>query len=109
MYFISSDRKALKPYLAVGGLKPVAISPRDLRLGVYRGGAEPADLYRRIVQGIEGTPMPAVALKPENPQGLSEDEVWALVAYILNMKTEANSTADQGTETATVAASEVAK
>jgi mono/diheme cytochrome c family protein len=40
------------------------------------------------VQGIEGTPMPAVALKPDNPQGLSEDEVWQLVAYILNMKSE---------------------
>jgi mono/diheme cytochrome c family protein len=83
-----ADRVALKPYLAVGGLKPVPISPRDLRLGVYRGGGEPADIYRRIVQGIEGTPMPAVALKPDNPQGLSEDEVWQLVAYILNMKSE---------------------
>ena len=104
-----SDRKAIKPYLAVGGLKPVPISPRDLRLGVYRGGAEPADIYRRIVQGIEGTPMPAVALKPDNPQGLSEDEVWALVAYILNMKNEANSATDTGTNATTVAASEVAK
>jgi mono/diheme cytochrome c family protein len=83
-----TDRTALKPYLAAGGLKPVPISPRDLRLGVYRGGSEPTDIYRRIVQGIEGTPMPAVALKPDNPQGLSEDEVWQLVAFILNMKAE---------------------
>ena len=84
-----ADRTALKPYLAVGGLKPVPISPRDLRLGVYRGGGEPADIYRRIVQGIEGTPMPAVALKPDNPQGLSEDEVWQLVAFVLDMKSGA--------------------
>lgn len=83
-----ADRAALKPYLAAGGLKPVPISPRDLRLGIYRGGSEPADIYRRIVQGIEGTPMPAVALKPDNPQGLSEDEVWQLVAYVMNMKAE---------------------
>jgi len=83
-----ADRTALKPYLAIGGLKPVPISPRDLRLGVFRGGGEPADIYRRIVQGIEGTPMPAVALKPDNPQVLSEDEVWQLVAYILNMKSD---------------------
>jgi mono/diheme cytochrome c family protein len=83
-----ADRTALKPYLAIGGLKPVPISPRDLRLGVFQGGGEPADIYRRIVQGIEGTPMPAVALKPDNPQGLSEDEVWQLVAYTLNMKSD---------------------
>jgi mono/diheme cytochrome c family protein len=82
------DRAALKPYLAAGGLKPVPISPRDLRMGIYRGGDRPEDIYRRIVQGIEGTPMPAVALKPDNPQGLTEDEVWQLVAYVMNMKQE---------------------
>jgi mono/diheme cytochrome c family protein len=57
-------------------------------MGIYRGGDRPEDIYRRIVQGIEGTPMPAVALKPDNPQGLTEDEVWQLVAYVMNMKQE---------------------
>src|SRR5207248_2464538 len=34
-------------------------SPRNLRLGVYRGGRRPLDLYYRIHDGINGTPMPA--------------------------------------------------
>lgn len=84
-----TDRVALKKYLAAGGLKPVPISPRDLRSGIYRGGGKPEDLYRRIVQGIDGTPMPAVAMKPDNPQGLSEEEVWDLVAYVSAMPAEA--------------------
>lgn len=104
-----ADRAALKPYLAVGGLKPVPISPRDLRLGVYRGGGDPADIYRRIVQGIEGTPMPAVALKPDNPQGLDEDEVWQLVAYVMNMKSESSSGTSAPSDVASNESAEEAK
>lgn len=33
--------------------------PRDLTAGVYKGGGESADLYRRVFLGIPGTPMPA--------------------------------------------------
>ena len=32
--------------------------PRDLTLGVFKGGPDPKDLYRRIVAGMPGTPMP---------------------------------------------------
>ncbi len=32
--------------------------PRDLTLGVFKGSPEPALLYRRIVAGMPGTPMP---------------------------------------------------
>ncbi len=32
--------------------------PRDLTLGVFKGSPEPAQLYRRIVAGMPGTPMP---------------------------------------------------
>lgn len=32
---------------------------RDLSEGVFKGASEPADLYRRVVGGIPGTPMPA--------------------------------------------------
>jgi mono/diheme cytochrome c family protein len=32
--------------------------PRDLTLGVYKGSPEPAQVYRRIVAGMPGTPMP---------------------------------------------------
>lgn len=32
--------------------------PRDLTLGVFKGSPDPEHLYRRIVAGIPGTPMP---------------------------------------------------
>src|SRR5574341_433825 len=32
--------------------------PRDLTLGVFKGSPEPAHMYRRIVSGMPGTPMP---------------------------------------------------
>jgi len=32
--------------------------PRDLTLGVFKGSPDPAHLYRRIVAGMPGTPMP---------------------------------------------------
>jgi len=49
-----------------------------------RSGPDPADLYRTIATGLDGTPMPsyADALKPE--------EIWAIVAYLnaLPLETE---------------------
>lgn len=70
-----TDKTTYKDFLAAGALKPRAIRPRNLRLPVYRGGGRPEDLYRRIKNGIEGTPMPAGAT-------LTSEEVWALVAYV---------------------------
>ena len=32
--------------------------PRDLTLGVFKGSPDPAQLYRRIIAGMPGTPMP---------------------------------------------------
>ena len=32
--------------------------PRDLTLGVFKGSPDPAHLYRRVVAGMPGTPMP---------------------------------------------------
>ena len=32
--------------------------PRDLTVGVFKGDPDPAELYRRIVAGLPGTPMP---------------------------------------------------
>lgn len=79
------DRDALEPMLALGALKPRTILPRNLQLGNFRGGGSPEDLYLRIVNGIEGTPMPAAPMKPDNPQGLTEAEVWDVVYYLLNL------------------------
>ena len=55
------------------------IVPRDLRLGTYRAGQEPADLYRSIATGINGTPMPSYvgSFKPE--------EIWDLVHFVQSL------------------------
>ncbi len=58
------------------------LRPRNLRLGIYRGGRAPADIYRRIFAGIKGTPMPAAGkvLKP--------NQIWDLVNYVLQLPYE---------------------
>jgi mono/diheme cytochrome c family protein len=53
-------------------------APRNLTLGVYRGGRRPIDLYRRVFAGIKGTQMPAFG-----GTVLTDAEIWDLVNYIL--------------------------
>jgi mono/diheme cytochrome c family protein len=80
-----ADEESLEPMLELGALKPRPILPRNLRRGLFRGGGDPETLYRRIVYGIEGTPMPAAPMKPDNPQGLTEQDVWDIVNYLLSL------------------------
>ena len=68
-------------FLELGALPPRQLRPRNLRMGVYRGGNRPMDLYHRLSEGIEGTPMPATLT-------LSDEEKWALVAYVMNLPYE---------------------
>ena len=63
-------------FLALGGLEPRIIRPRNLRLGIYRGGRRPLDIFYRIYNGIDGAGMPAA-------NALAHDEVWDLVNYVL--------------------------
>jgi len=44
-----------------------------------RGGSEPVDIYRAVMTGLQGTPMPGFGdfLKPE--------ETWAIVAHVLTL------------------------
>lgn len=63
------------------------IRPRDLRDGMFRGGARPIDLYRRIYAGIPGGPMPALGeakTKDGNPV-VTTDEIWCLVHYVRSL------------------------
>jgi mono/diheme cytochrome c family protein len=65
------------------------MTPRNLRLGVYRGGRRPADLYRRLYAGINGVPMPGVG--PTTPGGtgtLTSEEIWNLVDYVRSLPLE---------------------
>lgn len=82
------DKKTMKPdpkeveiFTSLGAMKPRNIKPRNLRLGVYRGGRRPVDLFARIRNGIAGTPMPG-------NQKLTDEEVWALVAYVRSVPYE---------------------
>lgn len=92
----AKNQEQISPYLKLGALKPRNIVPRNLRSGMYRGGGQPIDIYMRIVLGIDGTTMPAAALKPDNPLGLTKNEVWDVVNYVLSLPYENHSHASVG-------------
>jgi mono/diheme cytochrome c family protein len=86
-------RAKMSDYAALnGGLPPRNIQPRNLRLGQYRGGRRPIDLYWRIHNGIDGTPMPLAALRPAGAgpemKGLTTDDIWDLVNFVLALPYE---------------------
>ena len=68
------------PFIARGALPIRKVSPRNFQEGVFRGGDSPESLFRRISLGIEGTPMPAAPVAPE--------EIWDLVNYVRSLKVE---------------------
>jgi mono/diheme cytochrome c family protein len=86
---------AADQYRAVGALAPQHILPRNFRLGVFRGGSRPSDLYVRIHNGIAGTPMPAAPLKPDGAAPddlrLNSDDLWHLVDYVLSLSSSRDS------------------
>ena len=53
----------------------------DLTSGMLHGGNRPLDIYRRIFNGINGTPMPSFA----NSLKSEPETVWDLVAYVLSL------------------------
>jgi mono/diheme cytochrome c family protein len=55
------------------------IQPRNLNAGIYRGGRRPLDLYRRIHQGIPGTPMQAFGT------AFTDEQIWDLVDYVMSI------------------------
>lgn len=92
---LSPDKpELLAKYLEVGALEPRNIRPRNLRQGIYRGGRRPIDIYWRVINGIEGTPMPGLGpnvLKEgdaPDPKKLTRDDVWHLIEYVRSMPYE---------------------
>ena len=61
------------------------LRPRDFRQGIFRGGDELEDLYRRVHAGIKGTPMPGVGFSQGNEGVLTDEEIWHLVHYIRSL------------------------
>jgi mono/diheme cytochrome c family protein len=51
----------------------------DLTSGMLHGGQEPIDIYRRIMNGINGTPMPGFKSALES----EPETIWNLVSYVL--------------------------
>lgn len=72
-----AERKA--DFERVTGLTVRNIIPRNFRKGVFRGGRRPVDIYWRIMNGIDGTPMPKVS-------GLTSDQVWDIVNYVMHIQ-----------------------
>jgi mono/diheme cytochrome c family protein len=64
----------------------------DFTMGVFKAGRTPEDLFRTIVVGVPGTPMPSYAAGLEKidvpMSGSSSDRAWALVAYLQSIKSK---------------------
>jgi cytochrome c oxidase cbb3-type subunit 2 len=56
--------------------------PRDLTLGVFKGSPEPAHVYRRVVGGLPGSPM------PQNGY-LQGNDAWHLVHFVRSLSSDA--------------------
>ena len=84
----TENPKRTTELLELGGHPVRNIRPRNLRLGVYRGGRRPVDLFWRITNGIDGTPMPAVALQTGNEPGLTQTQLWNLIDYVRSLPHE---------------------
>jgi mono/diheme cytochrome c family protein len=77
------DRDATAELRKWSGLRPKSLPARDLTRGSYRAGSEPQALFLRIVQGIDGTPMPAINRVTEpSSVGLTDQQVWSIVHYV---------------------------
>lgn len=80
---------AMEQVLEGDALRPRTIPPRNLRLGIYRGGRRPLDVYRRLYTGINGAPMPGVG--PAGPDGkgtVPTEDIWHIVNYVLSLPYE---------------------
>jgi mono/diheme cytochrome c family protein len=56
--------------------------PRDLTLGVFKGSPEPVHVYRRLVAGLPGSPM------PQNGY-LQGNDAWHLVHFVRSLSSDA--------------------
>ncbi|MEM7523558.1 MAG: c-type cytochrome [Pseudomonadota bacterium] len=56
----------------------LSIRPADFRVGQFKGGNEPEDIWMRLYTGMDGTPMPTFG------GSASGEDLWALVEYVLN-------------------------
>ncbi len=79
-----ANRQSLVNMLQSQMLPLRTIMPRNLRLGLYRFGRRPLDLFRRVHEGINGVPMPGGGLTP----GFTPEEMWHVVDYVRSLPFE---------------------
>lgn len=72
------------------------LRPRNLRLGIYRGGRRPLDIYRRIHAGIPGGPMPGAGPAPGKKETFTPEQIWHLVDYVRSLPYESASEPAEG-------------
>ncbi len=90
-----TDGEAMRPMIKAGALPPRPANPRNLQLGVFRGGGDTQTLYRRISQGIAGTPMPGVEITTEaSAKSLSAEQVLDLIHYVRSLGGQASLSQD---------------
>jgi mono/diheme cytochrome c family protein len=77
-----SEWKAMKPF---GALKPVVDRSRNFNLGGLRGGSTEQDIVKRIVLGVDGTPMPAATLSETDPNAFSLENIFDLARYVASL------------------------
>lgn len=87
---VGPDSSEVRAWRRLGAMKPRPISPRNLSWGNFRGGAKDQSLYRLLVSGIAGTPMPGLLIvaPPQDAEtvvGITPDQVWDLVAYLQSL------------------------
>jgi mono/diheme cytochrome c family protein len=58
------------------------VQPRNLTLGVYRGGRRGADLYARVYGGIYAVTMPDSKAKAGPPTSDQPDAIWDTVHFL---------------------------
>ncbi|MBI4584136.1 MAG: c-type cytochrome [Planctomycetes bacterium] len=61
--------------------KNLPTRPRDLTLGVFKGSPRPEDIFRRVVAGMPGSPMPS------SPHLYGEDG-WHIVHFIRSLSSD---------------------
>jgi mono/diheme cytochrome c family protein len=88
---LGKNPQVIRQFVSRGMLPPRTIRPRNLRQGVFRGGLRPIDIYWRMINGIEGTPMPALSTNvrkegdPPEAKKLNPEEIWDLVNYVQSL------------------------
>ena len=58
------------------------VQPRNLTLGVYRGGRRGEDLYARVYGGIYPSTMPDSKAKAATAPATGPDEIWDIVHFL---------------------------